>query len=124
MNPSIAEFKRRRINKDLKTTTPNQVVKFSVYFHKKDTSYINDREPATGYYMSFQPETICKTDTPGVEIREMKAFTGCRMAIHAASRFDRKKLEQLAEIMPTTEQYRLALQQTLDHNQLVLSPVQ
>jgi hypothetical protein len=111
---------KRRIDiEDLHTTeSKNKVVEMQVSYDMGGMNYFTGTVEPRGYYLSATP---CEK-APGIKV--YGAFTGIKIIILTATRFNQKKLEELASNIKDHEQYNDLIENVLTKNNLTLqSPV-
>ena len=96
------------------------VVQVEVYYNEGGANMFAGTYEQRGIYLSVTPVEIEQTDTPGVVIRLSSAFSGTKTCIEPATRFNRRRLEALAETAMQHEKYPVCLAHVLNKNGIEL----
>lgn len=78
---------------ELKTNKENEFITLEVFYSKGGYSYATYEPQERGYYLNIKPETIEQRN--GYQVRTYSAFTGYKILLEKATRFSKKKLEDL-----------------------------
>lgn len=102
----------------LDTNDPEKQIKIEVYYSEGGLGMFSGETTARGYWMSATPVNIKVSD--GVVLTTTTAFTGTRTLLEEATRFNKKRIGELAANAATNPARNAVLNATLAKNGLTL----